>query len=146
MSKILSSEDGNLSSSIRNTRTRAYKDIDLTLAARPDTGDIYKKNDAAAVKQAVKTLLLANRFDKPFDPSFGANLQGLLFDLSTGNSEHDIKQRIMKTIQQYEPRAIIRDVRVSSSTDLNAIAVRVEFAIKNISEREVIDTTISRLR
>ena len=53
-------EDGNLNkATLVVSRSRVYKDIDLSFAKRP-YGDVYKKTDAAAVKQAVKNLLLTN--------------------------------------------------------------------------------------
>ena len=74
-------EDGNLNTrSLVTTRTRLYSDIDLTFAKKP-SGEIYKKTDAAAVKQAVKNLLLTNKYEKPFQPSFGGDLNNLLFEL-----------------------------------------------------------------
>ena len=57
--KAFSIEDGNLSASVVTTRSKKYTDIDLTFANRP-SGDVYKKVDAAAVKQAVKNLLLTS--------------------------------------------------------------------------------------
>jgi len=82
MATKLAAEDVRLgSSSIIGSRTKVYKDIDLTFAAKP-SGEIFKKTDAAAVKQAVKNLMLTNHFEKPFQPTFGANLRDLLFELS----------------------------------------------------------------
>ena len=56
--RVLSKEDGNLNTStLITSRSRLYSDIDLTFTAKPN-GEIYKKRDAAAVKQAVKNLLV----------------------------------------------------------------------------------------
>ena len=58
--RVLSSEDGDLQkSTLISSRTVDYLDIDLTFNKRP-SGDIYKKRDAAAVKQSIKNLLLSN--------------------------------------------------------------------------------------
>ena len=68
MATKLAAEDVRLgSSSIVGARTKVYKDIDLTFAVRP-SGEIFKKTDAAAVKQAVKNLMLTNYYEKPFQP------------------------------------------------------------------------------
>ena len=73
MGKVFAQEDGNLEViPITATRSKTYKDIDLTFTART-SGDIFKKNDAASVKQAVKNLLMTNRSEKPFDNYYGAN-------------------------------------------------------------------------
>ena len=60
MSRVFSQEDGNLQVQPVNTsRSVSYKDIDLTFAAKA-SGDVFKKNDAAAVKQSVKNVILTN--------------------------------------------------------------------------------------
>ena len=53
MTKIFSTEDGNLDTSIRIVKERTYSDVDLSLSSRTSTdGDVFKKTDAASVKQA----------------------------------------------------------------------------------------------
>jgi len=146
MAKIISAEDNDLTSSIAVARTKQYKDIDLTLSIFDDTGDIYTKTDVAAVKQSVKTLMLSDRFERPFRNDLGAGLNDLLFDLNVGNSESDLREQIVKTLNKYEPRAIIRTVRVTSSPDENTVSVRLEFGVRNFNTTEVIETTLSRLR
>ena len=59
LNRALAAEDTNLSvSKIITTRNKDYKDLDLSFVKKTNTGDIFKKTDAAAVKQAVKTLSL----------------------------------------------------------------------------------------
>jgi len=146
MAKILSSEDNNLTSSIAVARNVSYKDIDLTLSIFDDTGDIYTKSDAAAVKQSVKTLMLTDSFERPFRKDLGAGLDAILFNSTSGKSESYLRERIVRTITKYEPRAIINSVRVNSSKDNNTVSVRLEFRVKNFNATEVIETTLSRLR
>lgn len=130
MAKIFSTEDGNLNKSIRVKREREYSDIDLSLSARTETdGDVFKKTDAAAVKQAVKNLLLTNQYDKPYRPQFGGNLGGLLFELMDADTGDEIIDRIKKAIETYEPRAKILNVRVIANPDTNSIIATIEFRV-----------------
>ena len=56
MPRVFSQEDGGLdNASIITSRKKVYKDIDLTFAVRT-MGDVFKKTDAASVKQAVKLI------------------------------------------------------------------------------------------
>lgn len=147
MPKILSTEDGNLQgASLVTSRQRVYSDIDLSFALNTSTGDIFKKKDAAAVKQAIKNLLQTNRFEKPFRPDFGADLRGLLFELADTDSEDEIREQIEGTIARYEPRAIVKDLEVRFSLDRNAVRVRLEFGIRSTDENVTLETTVSRLR
>ena len=71
VSKAYSIEDGNLASkSIVVAREQTYSDIDLTFTPKP-SGDLFKKLEAADVKQSVKNLLLTNNTEKPFNMRFG---------------------------------------------------------------------------
>ena len=78
MPRVFSQEDGNLDTTpITTTRTKTYKDIDLTFTART-MGDLFKKTDAAAVKQSIKNILMTNATEKPFEPYFGGDLNSFL--------------------------------------------------------------------
>ena len=102
--KAFSIEDGNLSGSIISSRAKDYLDIDLTFTARP-SGDIFKKQDAAAVRQSVKNLLLTSKGEKPFQPNFGANLNAALFSLDTEYDPEYIQDLMYDAITNNEPRA-----------------------------------------
>ena len=145
--KILSREDGNLNSSaIITSRNRLYSDIDLTFTAKTD-GDIYKKVDAAAVKQAVKNAVLTGYYEKPFDPYFGTNIRELLFELADDETSQEIRESIQRAIELYEPRAIIQDIVVDNRVeDFNAINVSIYFQIVNSNQVVTLTTTLVRLR
>mgnify|MGYP001051725769 FL=1 len=146
MARAFSVEDGNLTSSIiRSTRTRVYKDIDLSFTAKP-SGEIYKKQDAASVKQGVKNVLLTNFAEKPFNPRFGANLRSKLFDLADADAEYDIERQILAAVETYETRAKILNVRAVVQPDNNEIEVTVTFIVVSTSEEVTFTTTLARLR
>lgn len=144
--RVLSAEDGSLNSvSIITSRNRAYLDIDLLFDVNSN-GEIFKKRDAAAVKQAVKNLVQTNFYEKPFLPFFGANIRDLLFELAYDDTASEIRDNIISAIQTYEPRARVRNVSVSSQPDLNSLSVTIEFQIINTGETVTFTTSITRLR
>ena len=146
MATKLSAEDGNLGvSTLIGTRTKLYKDIDLTFANKP-SGEIFKKVDAAAVKQAVKNLILTNYFEKPFQPKFGGNLRDMLFDLADDDAEEDIEERIKNAIGVFEPRARALNVTAVATPERNSIRVTVEFRVINTQETVTVTTVLARLR
>src|SRR6056297_2305228 len=99
MGRAIAIEDGNLQTpSLVTTRKINYLDIDLSFEAR-SSGDIFKKKDAAAVKQAVKNLLLTNPGEKPFDNYFGGGLGDLIFELVDDESDEEIREAIRSAIQ-----------------------------------------------
>jgi phage baseplate assembly protein W len=145
MSRVLSIEDGNLSSSIITSRDKLYSDIDLLFERRP-SGDIYKKTDADAVKQSVKNIVSTNRYEKPFEIFYGANITGMLFELADAGMGTHIEDQIQSAIEQYEPRAKILNIDVNSNPDRNSLQVTLLFRIKSNEQEVELETTVSRLR
>lgn len=146
VTKAFSIEDGNLSKkTLLGTKTKEYLDIDLSFTAKP-SGDLYKKSEAAAVKQAVKNLLLTNTTEKPFQPYYGGDLNDFLFELSEDFDEEDIRDYIFTAVSNYEPRATVLDVKSLVIPDRHDVKVTVVFQVVNTSEIVSIDITLARLR
>lgn len=143
--KAFSIEDGNLSASIVTTRNKKYSDIDLTFTARP-SGDVYKKIDAAAVKQSVKNLLLTSRYEKPFQPNFGANLNSALFALDTDYDPDYIQDLIADAIAKHEPRARVLEISLNLLPETNALDATIVFQVVNTNETVSVDVSLTRLR
>jgi phage baseplate assembly protein W len=145
-SRSLSIEDANLGSvSLVSARNVSYSDIDLSFVIRSN-GDIFKKSEAAAVKQAVKTLLQTNFGEKPFNYFFGANIRALLFEPVTPETIDDIETNIILAIQNFEPRAKLLNVQVLDEIDRNSINVSVKFQVVSTEEVIELETAFSRLR
>ena len=132
--------------SIATSRNVDFKDIDLSFKVTTTSGDIFKKQSTAAVKQAIKTLLLTNRLEKPFLATFGGDLQGQLFELADRDGSTIIRNNIIATIERFEPRVKVLNVIVALDPDRNRLGVTVEFKVINTQETVVFETTINRLR
>jgi phage baseplate assembly protein W len=146
MAKAFSVEDGNLNvKTIRSARSVSFLDLDLSFSPRP-SGDLYKKSDAAAVKQAVKNLLLTNITEKPFNSQFGGNLNDFLFELDTSTDANLLATRIVECIELYEPRARVIDIDINLFPDRNEVKVTVEFQVVSTSELVTLDLSLTRLR
>lgn len=146
MSRVFSIEDGNLQSrSLVTSRNKLYSDIDLTFAKKPN-GDVYKKTDAAAVKQSIKNLLLTNLGEKPFNPYFGGGLSDLLFELADNDLDILLEDQITTAIENWEPRAKLLSIEPNIQPDNNTARVKIVFQIISTSEEVVFETTVARLR
>ena len=146
VAKAFSIEDGNQNTlTLVGARKRVYKDIDLTFAKRVDN-DVFKKQNAAAVKQSVKNILMTNYMEKPFQPFFGGNMSDFLFELNDGIEDEEVEDRIEETLRTYEPRADILDVKVISNPDNNDISVTLTFKVLSTSEEVTLNLSLARLR
>lgn len=145
--RAFAQEDTNLqTASITSSRVREYTDIDLTFTAKPTSGEIYKKRDASAVKQAVKTLILTNLLEKPFRADFGGGLSTMLFELADRGNSAMLRRNIIGNIEVYEPRAEVLDLRINLQPDNNRLDVTLKFKVVNTEEQVEFTTTLARLR
>jgi len=146
MARAFAIEDGNLSTKpITTSRVVTSSDIDLTFAKKAN-GDVFKKSDAAAVKQAVKNLLLTNYGEKPFQPLFGGDLNRFLFELSDEFDEFEIQDRVSSAISNYEPRAAVRSVSARIDPDNYNVDITVRFQVVTTLENVELNVSLTRLR
>lgn len=144
--RAFSIEDGNIgNTSILTAKNNVYSDLDLVFAKK-GSGDIFKKQHAAAVKQAVRNLLLTNYSEKPFLPGFGGDLNSMLFRLSTDIDDDSLEDDIIKAIETYEPRAKVLGVTTKVSPDNHEVKATVNFQVVNTLEESFVEISLTRLR
>ena len=122
----------------------AYKDLDLNFMAHPITGDVTTKSDSEAVKRAVKNIVLTNYYERPFKPSLGGNIRGLLFELNTDRQLNRARDRLEDTITALEPR--VENVRCKFDTSGNSLNVIIFYNIKNGLTGQEVEFNITRAR
>ena len=125
---------------------RIYSDIDLNFGANPLTGDVNKKYDVNAVKQALKNLILTQYYEKPFDPDYGSPIYGMLFENVDIISANSLKVQLELVIKKYEPRVRVENIEVEPMFDDNAFSVTIYFYVVGIPEPVVFSTILKRLR
>lgn len=150
LNRQFSTEDRNLEKStvLVATKNREYLDLDMSLSVIPVSGDIYKKRNANAVKQAVINLLMTNQGEKPFMPYYGGNLNSFLFELADIGAEQDIIDTVRENIRVYEPRVDSEtlDITVDLQPEKNSIEITVKFRVINTNETVEFTTRLNRLR
>ena len=127
------------------SRKKGYRDLDLSLKRHPITGKITTLKDDAAVKNAVKNLVLTNFFERPFQPSLGANLRGLLFEPADGVTRLAIKDNIEGVVKA-EPRIKLLALSVIDLSDKNAYRVTMSYRIRESNKVEDVEIVLRRLR
>jgi phage baseplate assembly protein W len=82
--------------------TREYKDLDLNFRAHPVTKDVVKRTGNAAIIGALRNLILTNLYEKPFQPSFGSRVRGLLFEDVSFITANILQTEISNVIANFE--------------------------------------------
>jgi len=115
------------------------------LTLHPIRKDIIPLKDDAAIKNAVKHLILTNFFERPFQPSLGANLRGLLFEPADTITELAMEDGI-KIALKNEPRIKVIGVSVEDISDRNAYRITAKFYIKEYDQPATVEIVLRRLR
>lgn len=123
-----------------------YSDLDIQFEQNPISKDLQKKTDEKAIRFALKSLIMTNFYEKPFQPEYGGNLSAILFDNFTANTPIIISQLIMDLISNYEPRIIVMDVNVVPNDQQNSISIQIKFRIRNTERVDTIGLSLKRTR
>ena len=115
--------------------SKSFRDFSLTFEKNVVTNDILSLKNEAAIKESVKNIVLYNFYEKPFDPFFGGNIIGLLFENSTPTMVLEVKNRIEQSIEIYEPRVTAVSVQVQFEEDRNEMNCEIQYLILGISPK-----------
>ena len=115
--------------------SKSFRDFSLTFEKNAVTNDILSLKNEAAIKESVKNIVLYNFYEKPFDPFFGGNIIGLLFENSTPTMVLEVKNRIEQSIEINEPRVTAVSVVVQFEEDRNELNCKIQYLILGISPK-----------
>jgi len=128
------------------SKKKPHRDLDLSLKIHPIRKDLIPLKDDAAVKNAVRNLIITNFYERPFGDDKGANLRGLLFEPAGFITEIRLRDAIERVIEKYEPRVRIISIRIFDNTDRNEYIVNVNFKIKEFDSNTSVQIALRRLR
>ena len=125
---------------------RIYKDLNMSFTKNPATKDVARLFDVQAIKRSVKNIIVTTKDERPFNPDFGCNLRGFLFENITEPLLVIIKDRVAMAIEKYEPRVSVEDVVVKNDIDKNGINIQVSFLINGVEAPVTVSTFLQRVR
>ena len=123
-----------------------FSDLGITMTAHPITGTIAVKKNADAVIGALKNLILSNRFERPYDPLFGADIRSRLFENFDPIEQVNIEEDIKTAIKNFEPRARVNEVTVVASPNSNRVQISINFFVANQARPITIGLEMERTR
>ena len=115
--------------------SKSFRDFSLTFEKNVVTNDILSLKNEAAIKESVKNIVLYNFYEKPFDPFFGGNILGLLFENSTPTMVLEVKNRLEQSIEIHEPRVTAVSVTVQFEENRNELNCKIQYLILGISPK-----------
>ena len=107
----------------------SFKDININFKKHPVTNDLVVSRDASAIKQSIVNLLLTNRGERLFQPEYGSDIRSQLFEPLDYATAANVKRLILYSIQQFEPRIVVRTLTCRPNFDDNGFDVEMTYII-----------------
>lgn len=125
-------------------RSRSFDDLLISMKKNVFTDDVSVVKNDNAIKQSVKNLVLTNPGEKHFQPNVGSRVFNLLFEPLDAFTADAVKDEVINTINQYEPRVELTDVVVVPIDQGNKLSITIEYRIVGLPVVETIDFVLQR--
>ena len=112
--------------------SKSFRDFSLTFEKNAVTNDVLSLKNEAAIKASVRNIIMYNFFEKPFNPLFGGNVVGLLFENASPTQAADLESRIADAINIHEPRVAHLETKALWTEDRNQLDVSIRYVILGI--------------
>lgn len=135
-----------MASPLTKNQDTLYADLRKDMLLNPVNSDVTRYTDEQSVKEAIKNILMINQGEKLFNPTFGGSLRNLLFDNITLGKETIIRKNIQTSLNNYEPRANILNVKVQLFNNTNSAEITIVFKVINSQEPVTLSVILDRAR
>lgn len=109
--------------------SRAFKDISLSFQPHPVTGDAPVLKNERAIQRSVRNIVQTIPGEKFFNLNFGSDVRGQLFELVDFAVADVIRDQIINSVTNFEPRVENVDAIVEPRPDQNELEVTVTYDI-----------------
>ncbi|AIA64902.1 baseplate wedge subunit [Cronobacter phage S13] len=106
-----------------------YSDIPSDFRRDEKNNDLGVIKNIAAVQQSMVGIINTKKGSRPFNPNFGCDIHGSLFENMTDASMFTIEKSITYAVQQYEPRVRLQNVTITPNYDQNEYIVTIYYAL-----------------
>jgi phage baseplate assembly protein W len=125
---------------------RLFSDLDLNFSKHPVTKDVSLKLNEYAIIASVRNIVLTNRGERRFTPDFGSTVLQMLFEPLDDVTAINIKNEIVTSITNYEPRVKIDFVNVIPNFNLDGFDITIRFYLLNSIKPITANLFLQRLR
>jgi phage baseplate assembly protein W len=112
--------------------SKGFKDISISFQVNPLNFDLIAIKNETAIARSVRNLVLTQPGEKFFNENLGSRISQSLFENLDDISANIIRSEIENTINTYEPRVELIDVKVIPDYDNYSFDVVISYNIIGI--------------
>ena len=111
---------------------RKFKDLSMSFETNPLNDDLVSLSDTTAIARSIRNLVLTQQGERPFNSILGSKVSGLLFENLDEITGSAIRDEIRTTINNFEPRVNLLEVKVLPNYDSYEYNVTIRYEIVGI--------------
>ena len=109
--------------------SKGFKDLSLSFKLNPINLDLIAIKNETAIARSIRNLVLTYPGERFFNPYLGSKVSRSLFENIDQGTASIIREEIELTIENYEPRVKVIDIKVTPDYDNNTFNVIVNYDI-----------------
>lgn len=109
--------------------SQGFKDVSMTFQRNPLNDDLIALTNEAAIARSIKNIVFTVPGERFFDNDFGSRISRSLFENMDNVSASAIRDEIIQSILNYEPRVDLIDVKTMPDYDNNEFNVTIFYRI-----------------
>ena len=109
--------------------SQGFKDISMSFESNPLTEDLIAIKNETAIARSIRNIVFTLPGEKFFDPDFGSDISGSLFENIDDITGGIIEDQIRQSINNYEPRVNLLSLKTNPNFDKNAFDVTITYEV-----------------
>ena len=109
--------------------SQGFRDISMTFQSNPLNNDLIGLKNENAIARSVRNIVFTLPGEKFFNENFGSRISASLFENIDDISAAEIVDEIRQSINNYEPRVKLIEVKAFPNFDNNQFDVRIIYEI-----------------
>ena len=112
--------------------SKGFKDLSSSFQTNPLSNDLLGIKNETAIARSIRNLVLTQQGERPFNSILGSKVSGLLFENLDEITGSAIRDEIRTTIENFEPRVNLLEVKVLPDYDGYEYNVTIRYEIVGI--------------
>jgi|TARA_B100002019_G_scaffold7403_1_gene5904 phage baseplate assembly protein W len=112
--------------------SKGFKDLSSSFQTNPLSNDLLGIKNETAIARSIRNLVLTQQGERPFNSILGSKVSGLLFENLDEITGSAIRDEIRTTINNFEPRVNLLEVKVLPDYDGYEYNVTIRYEIVGI--------------